>query len=211
MRERRLAARQFIVKDGDRPKESCLIADGFAFRSKTTADGNTQILSIHIPGEIPDLQSLHLNVMDHDLITVTPCTLGFILHDDLNALARQRPNLAAAFWRETLIDASIFREWITNIGRREAMPRMAHLLLELHTRLKAIGHTRDSEFGIPITQNDLSECLGLSAVHTNRVIQHLRKDGLLTLNRSDFHILDRRKMEELAGFDPSYLHLDPNT
>ncbi|QQO13244.1 Crp/Fnr family transcriptional regulator [Bradyrhizobium diazoefficiens] len=210
IRARHLDAGEVIVADGDRPSDCCLIADGFAFRSKTTADGKRQVLSIHIPGEIPDLQSLHLEVMDHDLIAVTPCLLGFISHDELREVNRQRANLASALWRETLIDGAIFREWIVNVGRREATPRMAHLLIELHKRLKAIGHTRDGEFGLPITQADLGDCLGLSVVHTNRVLQHLRKEGLVSVTRSEFHILKPKQLEELAGFEPTYLHLTPS-
>ncbi|MBW7969567.1 Crp/Fnr family transcriptional regulator [Bradyrhizobium sp. BR 10289] len=211
IRERHLNAGEVIVADGDRPSDCCLIVEGFAFRSKTTSDGERQVLSIHIPGEIPDLQSLHLKVMDHDLVTVTRCRLGFIAHDELREANRQHPNLASALWRETLIDGAIFREWIVNVGRREATPRMAHLLIELHRRLKAIGHTNDGEFGLPITQTDLGDCLGLSVVHTNRVLQNLRKEGLVSVSRSEFHILKPEEMERLAGFDPTYLHLSPST
>lgn len=211
IRERHVEAGEIIVADGDRPSECCLLAAGFAFRSKTTSAGGRQVLSIHIPGEIPDLQGLHLKIMDHDLTTVTRCTLGFITHDDLKAVTRQRANLAAALWRETLIDGAIFREWIVNVGRREAIARMAHLLIELHRRLKSIGYTRDGEFNLPITQAELGDCLGLSVVHTNRVLQSLRKEGLVAASRSEFNILRPHEMEELAGFDPTYLHLAPST
>ena len=209
MRQKNLEARQHIVTDGQRPSECCLLAQGFAFRSKMTSDGERQVLSIHIPGEIPDLQSLHLGIMDHDLVTMTPCTLGFISHDDLIEINRQRPSLANAFWRETLIDGAIFREWIVNMGRRAALPRMANLLLEMHKRLNAIGLARDGTFDLPITQSDLGDCLGLSTVHVNRVLQHLRKIGMVTVNRSNFHILEPGRLEKLAGFDETYLHLRP--
>ncbi|WP_246756911.1 Crp/Fnr family transcriptional regulator [Bradyrhizobium neotropicale] len=126
IRTRNLEALQVIVADGDRPAECCLLTEGFAFRSKTTF-GRRQVVSLHIPGEIPDLQSLHLKVMDHDLITLTPCITGVIPHDALRQLNRERPNVAAALWRETLIDAAIFREWIVNVGRRSAAARMTHL------------------------------------------------------------------------------------
>jgi len=210
IRQRNLDARQVIVADGERPSDCCLIADGFAFRSKTTTDGERQVLSIHIAGEIPDLHSLHLGIMDHDLVTLTSCALGFIAHDDLRELNRKRPNLAAAQWRETLIDGAIFREWIVNVGRRPATSRMAHLLVELHARLKAIGHAREGKFGLPVTQVDLADCLGLSTVHVNRVLQFLRKDGLVRVSRSEFQILDLQRLEALAMFDPTYLHLSPN-
>ncbi len=174
-----MKAREVIVRDGERPTDCCLLVDGFAFRSKTTVDGERQVLSLHIPGEIPDLQSLPLGVMDHDLTTLTPCTLGFIAHADMIELNRARPNLAAALWRETLIDASIFREWIVNVGRRSATARLTHLLVELHRRLEAIGLTKGGEFGLPVTQADLADCLGLSTVHVNRVLQYLRREGFL--------------------------------
>ena len=175
-----------------------------------TEDGLRQVLSVHIAGEIPDHQSLHLHVLDHDLITVTPCVLGFVSHSDMKDLTYGRPNLAAALWRETLIDSAIFREWIINVGRRDAIPRMAHLLIELHRRLKSIGHTRDGEFGLPVTQVDLGDCLGLSTVHVNRVLQYLRKEGLIAVRRSEFHILQHQRLEELGQFDPAYLHLGPD-
>lgn len=208
--ERKLAAQQTIVADGSRPKECCLIVEGFAFRAKMTHDGHRQVLSLHIPGDIPDLQSLHLKVMDHELVTLSSCTLGFINHEALMKLIRQRPSVAAALWRETLIDAAIFREWIVNVGRRSALERLAHLFVEVHSRLQAVGRTSDGNFDFPITQGDLGDCLGLSAVHINRVLQGLRKDGLIRVERSEYRIVDCDGLEELAGFDSTYLHADPS-
>ncbi len=211
IRTRDVKARHVIVADGDRSTECSLLAEGFAFRSKTTPDGERQTVSMHIPGEIPDLQSLHLNVMDHDLIALTPCVIGFISHGALKALNVERPNIAAALWRETLMDAARLREWIVNVGRRSATARTAHLLLALHHRLRAIGMAQDGEFGLPVAQTDLADCLGLSAVHVNRVLQLLRAEGLLTVSRSEFHLLQQEKLEELAGFDPAYLHQQPQS
>ncbi|MGY4568535.1 Crp/Fnr family transcriptional regulator [Bradyrhizobium sp. USDA 3256] len=209
IREQQLPAQKIIVADGSRTRESCLLAEGFAFRAKVTPDGKRQVLSLHVPGEIPDLQSLHLNVMDHDFSTLTPCTLGFIPHEATKSLSRERPNIAAALWRETLIDASIFREWIVNVGRRSAVERMAHLFAEMHRRLKVIGRTSDGSFAFPITQSDLGDCLGLSTVHVNRVLQELRESNIMQVERSQYRILDHGRLEELAGFDPTYLHLQP--
>jgi CRP-like cAMP-binding protein len=123
-------------------------------------------------------------------------------------LNSERPNVAAALWRETLIDAAIFREWI-NVGRRSAVAKMAHLFAELYRRLEALGRTKDGVFQLPITQVDLEDCLGLSTVHVNRVLQDLRRDGLLRVNRADFHLLERTKLEHLAGFEATYLHQHP--
>jgi CRP-like cAMP-binding protein len=208
IRSRELGPNKVIVAEGDRPRECCLIGEGFAFRSKTTFDGQRQVLSLHIPGEIPDLQSIHLKLMDHDLVTLTPCTLGYISHEEMRALTRRRPNVAAALWRETLIDAAIFREWVVNLGRRSATTRMLHLLAELYYRLKAIGQARDGMFEFPITQTQLADCLGLSTVHVNRVLQELRKQDLVKVNRSEFQLLKLDELSDLAGFDPAYLHED---
>jgi CRP-like cAMP-binding protein len=207
--QREFKSREAIVSDGQRPHECCLIGEGFAFRSKTTVEGQRQVLSLHIPGEVPDLQSLHLKVMDHDLTTLTPCTLGFIPHTAVHALNRERPNVAAALWRETLIDAAIFREWLLSLGRRSADARMAHLLLELHRRLDAVGRTQEWEFELPVTQADLGDCLGLSTVHVNRVLQQLRREALIEVQRTNFRLVDPQELEKLAEFDPSYLHLHP--
>lgn len=210
IRTQRFEAHQRIVREGDRPAECCLLADGFAFRSKTTFDGQRQILSLHIPGEIPDLQSLHLHVMDHDLYTLTSCNLGFIAHPALRALNIARPGVAAALWRETLIDAAIFREWIVNVGRRTGAVRMAHLLSELRHRLEAIGRTKDGIFRLPITQIELGDCLGMSTVHVNRILKELRGTGLVRTERAAFHLLDKVKLEEFGQFEPAYLHLHPD-
>ena len=137
-----LKADQDIVRIGDRPSQSCLLLEGFTCVYKLTSEGKRQIMAIHVPGDIPDLQSLHLKVMDNSVATMCPCTVGFIQHEDLRRVCERYPRIAAAFWRETLVDASIFREWLLNIGRREAYTRMAHLLCEFRVKLKAVGLDR---------------------------------------------------------------------
>src|ERR1700743_3215067 len=136
-------------------------------RSKSIADGKRQILSLHIPGDIPDLMSLFLHVMDHDLSTLTPCTLGFIAHETLQRLHRRRPNVAEIFWRDTLIDAAMFREWIVNVGQRPAPARLAHVMVELRERLKVIGRVSANGFEMPLTQEQIGEALGITAVDGN--------------------------------------------
>jgi CRP-like cAMP-binding protein len=210
MKVRRLGAGQLIVAEGDRPVECCLVGSGFVFRSKLTSEGQRQVLSLHIPGEIPDLQSLHLKVMDHDLVTLTNCTLGFIAHEDLRNLNRLRPAVSDALWREILVDAAIFRERVVSLGRRPALPRLAHFLVELEKRLQSVGLTSKAGFKLPITQIQIADCLGLSTVHVNRVIKELRRNGDLAVHRDFFELVHPSHLEQLAGFDPSYLHLGPD-
>lgn len=203
---RQTAAHDYIVRDGERPTQCCLLIDGYAIRAKYGATGKRQILSIHIAGDIPDLQCLHLNVMDHNLMTLSPCTLGFITHDALRDLNRRRPRLAEALWRDTLIDAAMFREWIFNIGQRPARARMAHLFMEMKYRLQLIGRCDGASFDLPMTQNEYGDALGLTSIHVNRILQELRKDGLIAVNRQTVTILDEAELSELAGFDRVYLH-----
>ena len=128
---RTLDADQDIVCEGDRPSVCCLILDGFGYRYKLTQGGKRQILSFHIPGDIPDIQSLYLDVMDHSLGTLSRSKLVFLAHDTVRNLIRRCPRIGDAFWRDTLIDAAVFREWMLNLGRRETYGRIAHLLCEL--------------------------------------------------------------------------------
>jgi CRP-like cAMP-binding protein len=202
-------AERAVVRDGERATECCLIADGFCMRSKTISDGKRQILSLHIPGEIPDLMSLFLHVMDHDLSTLTPCTLGFIKHETLQRLHRRAPDVAEIFWRDTLIDAAMFREWIVNVGQRPAPARLVHVMVELRERLKMIGRVQGNSFEMPLTQEQIGEALGITAVHANRVIRQLREDGIVEMQRGRVKVLDEAKLQELADFDDRYLHQSP--
>jgi CRP-like cAMP-binding protein len=199
-----------VVSDGSRPTECVLVIEGFCVRAKTTVTGQRQILSIHIPGEIPDLQSLHLRRMDHDLVAVAPSTLGFISHASLRALTRENPNVAEVLWRDTLIDAAIFREWIVNVGQRPAPSRLAHTVVELRRRLAVTGRAAGDTFDMPLTQEQISEALGITPVHANRIIRQLRDDGIVDINRGRVTVLDETKLADLAQFDDRYLHQDPS-
>src|SRR5687768_8811744 len=171
--------RQDIVREGDRPSRSCLILSGFACVYKMTAHGKRQIVSFTIAGDIPDLQSLHLKVLDTSVSTISQCRVGFIQHEALHDICERYPRLAAAFWRETLIDAAIFREWVMNVGQREGASRMAHVLCELLVRLKAVDLVEDHVCDLPITQGEFADAVGFTTVHVNRVFQQLRTEGLI--------------------------------
>jgi CRP-like cAMP-binding protein len=207
LRLKTLPAHQDIVRAGDSPSESCLIVAGFAYRYILTAKGKRQILSFHISGDILDLQSLHLSVMDHSLATLAPSSLAFIPHDDLRSLMRSHPRLGDLLWRDTLIDAAIFREWMVGLGRREAYGRIAHVLCELLVRSRAVELVQDHAFTLPVTQAELGDAFGLSTVHVNRVLQDLRGDGLISLHGGSLKVLDWEGLQKAGDFDPTYLHL----
>jgi CRP-like cAMP-binding protein len=202
-----VAADQDVVREGDRPSECCLIVEGFACRYNLTDEGKRQILSFHIAGDIPDLQSLHLDVMDHSLGTLVPSKLAFIQHDDLRTFLHSYPRLGDLFWRDTLIDAAVFRQWLVGMGRRSAHGRIAHLLCELLVRLRAVELVEDHVFHLPFTQAELGDALGLSTVHVNRVLQDLRGENLISLRGGTLHVLDWEGLRAAGEFDPTYLHL----
>ncbi len=204
---RDIPADKDIVREGDKPSQSCLLLEGFQCRYKMLPDGERQILSFHVPGDVPDLQSLFLQTMDHSLGTLSPCRVGFMQHEALRDIMRRHPAIGEKLWRESLIDASIFREWISNVGSRDAYARIGHLICELFTRLRAVGLAKGTSFDCPITQTEIADATGLSTVHVNRSIQQMRGDGLIVWERGVCTIPDFAALTEAAMFDPAYLHM----
>jgi CRP-like cAMP-binding protein len=207
LRKAELGRGEDAVVDGAKPSECCLLVDGFMHRFKVLPNGNRQILAFHTPGDIPDLQSLHLKTLDHSLAATVPTSVAFIRHQDLYALIEDRPSLGHVLWRDTLIDAGIFRSWITSMGQRPAHERMAHLLCEVFVRLRAVGLSVDHACRLPLTQEELGDALGISSVHVNRTLQELRSDKLIELRGGRLDILDWKALKKVAQFDPAYLHL----
>ncbi len=208
MVRREIPARQDIVRLGDRPSHCCVVLAGFAFRYKLIGAGKRQILNFHVPGDIPDLQSLHLSVLDHNLAALTPLTAGFISHESVHALNARFPRLAGALWRETLTDAAILRERLVSIGQRDGLSRTAHFLCEMYRRLAAVGLATERAMALPITQVEIADALGMSFVHINRMLRTLRERGLVVLSGQKVIVEDWQSLEALAEFDPSYLHFE---
>ena len=206
---REIGADQDLVREGDRPSTCILLVDGFAARYRTIADGRRQILSFQIAGDFMDLQSFTLDRLDHSIVTLTASRIAVFSHASISGLFTE-PSLARLFWHETLIDSAIFREWIVNVGRRNAFQRVAHVLCELVTRMEAVGLARDGICDLPLTQSELADATGLSTVHVNRVIQELRRENLITLRSRTFSALNWSGLKVAAEFDAGYLQLKPS-
>jgi CRP-like cAMP-binding protein len=200
-------ADQDVVRERERPTTCTVVLAGFLCRYKLLPDGKRQIMGFYIPGDLPDLQSLYLEVMDHSLGTLVPSTVALIPHESFRAIMRRHDNLAAALWRNILVDAATFRECMVGLGRRSARGRIAHLLCELLVRSRAMGLTTDRSYELPITQAELGDALGLSTVHVNRVLQELRSEKLIILRGGLLSIPDWENLKEAGEFDPTYLHL----
>ena len=202
-----IRADQDIIREGDRPQRCCIIFEGMSAWSNLTGTGRRQIQSFHIAGDVPDLQSLHLERLDSTLFTLTSCKVGFVQHEVLHALCKQNDRVCQYFWRSTLIDAAIFRQWVTNVGGRQAYSRVAHLLCEMIVRLKAMGLSNGATAKFSITQPELADATGLSVVHLNRTIKQLREDGLIEMKDRFLKVNDWDGFQAAGDFDPAYLHL----
>lgn len=204
---KRFDANVDIVTEGETTRQCCLIIEGLACRYKLVNSGERQIMSLHIPGDVPDLHSLHIETMDHSLGTLTPVLVGFISHDAVRRVTRSSYRVAEAFWREALIDAAIFREWMVGIGRRSAPSRLAHFLCEFVTKMEAVGLSDGVTCELPMTQTEIGDALGLSTVHTNKKLRELRAAKLIELRGRRLKVLDWAGLCELGEFDAAYLHL----
>ena len=195
-----------LVREGDVPARCCLLVTGYAARYKLTASGVRQIVSFHIAGDLLDVQHLLLAQADHSVETVTPATIAWIPKPDLLRAARERPSIGTALWRDCLIDASVFREWTLNVGRRDARSRVAHMLCEFIARCEAAGLGRRECFELPMTQSQIGDATGLTSVHVNRTLKALDADGALMRTRNQFRVLDWDRLCSIADFDAAYLH-----
>jgi len=202
-----LAPGSYAVREGEPPTGCGVLISGFAYRQKLTGDGGRQILSIHIPGEALDFQNIFLNVADHSVQMLTRCHVAIIPRADIQRIARSSASIGHAILVNILVDASIFREWILNIGRRDAKSRLAHVLCELAVRLDAHGLAEDMGYHLPMTQAELADALGLTPVHLNRVIRSLEVDGLINRSKRDVSFPDWERMIDIADFNDRYLHL----
>jgi CRP-like cAMP-binding protein len=201
-------ARQDLVHDGEHPTDCNLILEGFACRYKLMPDGKRQIMSFQIPGDIVDIQGAIMGRMDHSLGALTRCKIVVIPHATVLAITEKHPRLARAMWKDTLVDAAVFREWMASIGRRSAYERIAHLMCEMAVRLEAVGLGSDGSYPWPITQTEVGDSLGLSSVHVNRTLQELRGDGLIGLRGSTLVIHDWEGLQRAGDFTSEYLHLE---
>jgi CRP-like cAMP-binding protein len=196
-----------IIREGDSPRSIKIVLEGWVMRYKQLPDGRRQILSLMIPGDIGAANAFVQGTIAHSLGTLTPVRYAEVSPADFEALLSASPRLAKALWWSELVTVAIQREWTTNIGQRLAYERIAHLLCEVFTRLQAIGLTRGDACEFPLTQTDLADATGLTPVHVNRMVQALRKDGLIELRDKRLHIRDREKLQHVAMFNPAYLRL----
>jgi CRP-like cAMP-binding protein len=205
--ERELAANEDLIRQGDEPDVSVLVSCGMVARYHLLPNGRRQYLSFHLTGDLPDSQALFVSKMDHAVCALGDARVACIPHKDLKRAFEARPSLAFAIWRETLIDAAIFREAITNNSARDVTTRMAHLFCELFYRARASGLTQDQSLEMPVSLVQLGEALGMGVATVNRTLSRLRSTGFVEFRGGTLTVINWRKLAKLGEFDPGYLHL----
>ncbi|QQO12110.1 Crp/Fnr family transcriptional regulator [Bradyrhizobium diazoefficiens] len=196
-----------FIRQGDEPEHSALVVSGMVARYHLLGSGRRQYLSFHLSGDLPDSQGLFIDQMDHGLCALGHATVAFIPHRELFIAFRRQPTFALAVWRETLLDAAIFREAITNNSARPMQARMAHLFCELFYRARAAQLVRGNRCRMPISLAQLGETLGMAIATVNRTLAELRRTGAMDLREGELVVLKWRELQRLGDFSPLYLHL----
>jgi CRP-like cAMP-binding protein len=206
-RTRIVARHTDLILEGDKPDDVLLILEGFAYRYKILPDGDRQILAFLVPGDFCDLHVALLKEMDHSIATLSDCAVVDIPKETVIDLTENQPGLARALWWTSLVDEAILREWLANMGQRESDKRIAHLLCEIHLRLKTVGLADDHSFEFPVSQQELGDTMGITVVHANRSLKVLRDKGLAIMKGTSVEIPDLQKLRAFGDFNPNYLHL----
>lgn len=207
------AARRDIVTPGQLVDHACLIVKGLAARFDLMRDGRRQVTALHIPGDMCDLHSVVQPRTAWSITSMTATTVLHVPHVDLRQIAIHYPAIAMAFWRDTAADAAVLAKWVGNLGRKDAQARLAHLFCEIGYRMELIGMGSRQCFNLPLTQEQLADVTGLTAVHVNRTLQALRESGALSFQAGVAQIHDMDRIVALGEFDPNYLRLqaEPNS
>ena len=199
-----------IFQTGDQPDNVVLVLSGLLYRYTLGSEGRRQIHSFYLPAEAPSLETLYIDYMDDNLGAVIHSRVALFPHDQIYPLIDERPEIRKLFWRQTLVQAAILRQWLVRNSNMPAHVSLAHLFCEMFTRAAAAGLTNGESCALPLTQEFVADALGLTAVHTNRTLQVLRETGVVEWRSGQLTVKDWPKLCEIAGFDPNYLHLRSN-
>lgn len=203
---RKHTARKDLIREGDRPGPVFVVLEGWACRYKILPNGTRQVLAYLMPGDSCDLHVGLLAEMDHSLQTITSALVARIERHEMDAILQSHLGIANCMYVSQLIDEGTMRAWITSMGRRTSIERLAHLMCELYVRARNIGVSSEQELHLPLSQGMMADSLGMTPVHLNRVLRTLKAEGIMKLGRNSLTIVDPAKLVTIAGFDDNYLH-----
>lgn len=202
---RQYPAKHDLICDGDRPGPLYLFLEGWGLRYKILPEGTRQVLAFLLPGDCCDMHTRVLDRMDHSIATITPSLVVSVDRGEMNALMDESVAITRAIWLMQLIDLGISRAWITSLGRQSSRARVAHLICEIYLRAHALRDNGGGECRMPISQIMLSDAVGLTPVHVNRVLRGFAADGIMRLSRGMLSVYDAEALGRIAGFDDTYL------
>lgn len=205
--ERLFERNQVMVRSGEELENSMLLVSGFALRSKVAADGSRQIVETNIAGDFIDLHGFILRRLEHEISAASPCVIATVPHSELMRITDRFPRLTRALWFQTLVDASIHREWMLVLGKKRSRARIAQFFCEMHARLNIVGLASESGYALPFNQQELADITGMTPVHLNRCLKELRDSGLVTYRHGQVELHDLAGLVRIAQFDPAYLHI----
>jgi CRP-like cAMP-binding protein len=197
-----------IVTAGQKMTDTLVMRKGWAIRYKELEDGRRQILNVLLPGDIFDLQVLVAAEADHNVMSVTNVTVFSVKPAVMRKILAESGTLTMAFWWTQVQEEAFLREQIVRNGRQTARERIGSFLLELHRRAQIVDEAGEHGFKLPLTQTHIADALGLTPIHTNRVLQQLSREGYIERDRSWILFRNADALAELCEFDPSYFHLD---
>lgn len=196
----------YMIRAGDKTQNCGLILKGFAFGSSTTSDGHRQIVSVYMRGDLINLAGGIMPVTDHGVQALTHADVAYIPHDALFDLASQHPSIGRALWRDTLVDASIARQWMVSLGRRNARQRVSHFICEIGRRQNGAELTDGDVLVWPFTQEQVADAVGLTPVHVNRTLHGLRDERFFSGHRHNLTIMDAEGLRDAGDFRSGYIH-----
>lgn len=206
-----LEPRATVVRAGDCLEHSTLLVEGIMSRYIDDRNGLRQLVAVHVPGDFVDLHAYPLKTLEHDVAAMTAATVAIVPHANLDTLTRELPQLTRKLWFATLIDAAIHRAWLFRLGRLDAVGRVAHFFCETNARLVSAGLSDGRRFALGITQTDVAEICGLTNVHVNRVMRHLREERLCVFRSSLVEVLNPDGLATRGQFNPYYLYIDDDS
>ena len=194
-----------IISQGRKYDALLILIDGVSIRYRLLHDGRRQILNIVLPGDLIGFPNAFSERALYSITAHSDCTVAPVPFSRVFSLFDGQPRLSAALFWSFACEAAIYAEHLIDVGRRSALERVSHFLLELLTRLQVIGLADGCSFRMPLTQELIGDALGLSVPHVNRTLRQLRNDELVSIEEHIVVIKNVEALSALADFEPSYL------